>query len=111
MSKKLKALIIADCICVAFLLFFIFSLPRQLFISPTSFVVEASNGELLSAAIAKDGQWRFPVSDTVPEKFVKCITTFEDRRFFMHFGVDPVAMARAMRQNIKAKSVVSGGST
>lgn len=111
MNKQLKVLLIIDGACLLLFLFFIFSLPKQLFKTPTSYVVEASNGELLSAAIASDGQWRFPVMDTVPVKFVKCITAFEDQRFFNHLGVDPLAMSRAMKQNFKAKSVVSGGST
>ncbi len=93
------------------LILFYFSLPSPLFLSPTSFVIEDENGELLSASIAKDGQWRFPAADTVPDKFVKCITAFEDSRFFYHPGVDPVALARAIRQNIESKKVVSGGST
>lgn len=111
MNKQQKVLIISDCICFLLFVFFLFSLPKQLFKSPTSYVLEASNGELLSAAIASDGQWRFPVADTVPDKFIKCITAFEDKRFFSHFGVDFIAMSRAMRQNLKAGSVVSGGST
>lgn len=111
MYKQQKALLLSDSICLLLALCFLFSLPSQLFKSPTSYVLEASNGELLSASIASDGQWRFPVADTVPEKFVKCITAFEDKRFFSHFGVDVIAMSRAMRQNFKAGSVVSGGST
>jgi len=111
MNIKYKAILITDSICFAIFILFLFSLPKQLFKSPTSYVLEASNGELLSASIASDGQWRFPVADTVPEKFVKCITAFEDKRFFSHFGVDIIAMSRAMKQNFKAKSVVSGGST
>ena len=98
-------------ICLALLLAFLFSLPAKLFKSPTSFVVEASNGNLLSAAIASDGQWRFPVADSVPVKFKDCIIAFEDKRFYHHFGIDFLAMSRAMKQNFKAKSVVSGGST
>ncbi len=111
MNKQQKTFIIADGICLLLFLFFLFSLPNQLFNSPTSYVIEASNGELLSASIASDGQWRFPVADSVPDKFIKCITAFEDQRFFLHFGVDPVAMGRAIKQNIKVKTVVSGGST
>lgn len=88
-----------------------FSLPTKLFKSPTSYVIEASNGNLLSAAIASDGQWRFPVADSVPVKFKNCIIAFEDKRFYNHFGIDFLAMSRAMRQNFKARSVVSGGST
>lgn len=111
MNKIPKAFLIADLICFALLLAFLFSLPFKLFKTPTSYVVEASNGHLLSAAIASDGQWRFPVADSVPVKFKDCIVAFEDKRFYKHFGVDLLAMSRAMRQNWRAKSVVSGGST
>jgi len=111
MNKIPKAFLISDFVCVALLLVFLFSLPSKLFKSPTSFVIEASNGNLLSAAIASDGQWRFPVADSVPVKFKDCIIAFEDKRFYHHIGVDFLAMSRAMKQNLKAKSVVSGGST
>lgn len=111
MKRLPKAIIISDSICLLLVLVFVCSLPKRLFKTPTSYVVEASNGELLSAAIAADGQWRFPVADSVPDKFAKCLTSFEDQRFFMHFGVDPVAMSRAMKQNLQSRSVVSGGST
>jgi penicillin-binding protein 1C len=85
--------------------------PRQLFHAPYSFVIEDKNGALLSARIAPDGQWRLPPGDSVPEKFVRAAAFFEDRRFFLHPGVDPLAMARAMVQNIRVRQVVSGGST
>jgi penicillin-binding protein 1C len=111
MNKTLKAFLISDLICFVLLLAFLFALPSKLFKTPTSYVIEASNGHLLSAAIASDGQWRFPVADSVPLKFKDCIIAFEDKRFYKHFGVDPLAMGRAMQQNWSAKSVVSGGST
>jgi penicillin-binding protein 1C len=88
-----------------------FCLPEPLFKSPTSFVVESANGELLSAAIASDGQWRFPAADSVPTKFRKCIVAFEDKNFYKHPGVDPIAIARAIEQNLKEGKVVSGAST
>ena len=93
------------------LLWFAFALPEKLFDKPTSFVLEDTEGNLLSATIASDGQWRFPNNENVPEKFIKCISTFEDKRFFYHPGVDPIALIRAIYQNIKGKKVVSGGST
>lgn len=112
MNNKIpRAFIVSDIICFLLLLFFLLALPKTLFKSPTSYVIEASNGHLLSAAIAADGQWRFPVADSVPEKFKKCIIAFEDKRYYQHFGIDFLAMSRAMHQNWKAKSVVSGGST
>jgi len=111
MKKEIKAIVYVDVLFVALLIFFWLSLPKPLFITPTSYVIEASNGELLSASIAKDGQWRFPVADSIPEKFAKCIITFEDKRFYHHFGIDFIAVTRAIHQNIQAKSVTSGAST
>ena len=60
---------------------YIFCLPRQLFHVPYSTVVTDRNGELLGARIASDGQWRFPLRTTTPEKIKQCLITFEDRHF------------------------------
>lgn len=92
-------------------LLFWFCLPHPLFRSPTSFVIEDHQGVLLGAAIAADGQWRFPYRAQVPEKFKQCLITFEDKRFAHHLGFDPIAFGRAIKQNIKAKKIISGGST
>jgi penicillin-binding protein 1C len=94
-----------------FLVWFYFLLPNKLFTNPTCFVVTDKNNQLLSATIAADGQWRFPYNKDVPEKFIDCITTFEDKRFYYHFGVDPLSVARALKQNIGNAKRVSGGST
>jgi penicillin-binding protein 1C len=81
------------------------------FRAPLSTVVEAGDGSLLGARIAADGQWRFPGSEKVPGKFEKSLLTFEDSWFYYHPGINPVAILRALRNNIKAGEVVSGGST
>jgi penicillin-binding protein 1C len=104
-------LIISDGIILILFAWFLISLPSPLFITPTSYVLESAKGELLSATLAEDGQWRFPASSKLPDKFVRCIIAFEDKRFYSHPGVDLLAMARAIRQNYRAKGVVSGGST
>ncbi|MEM9992396.1 MAG: transglycosylase domain-containing protein, partial [Bacteroidota bacterium] len=58
-----------------------------------------------------DGQWRFPLSSQVPEKFQVAIIQFEDRRFFTHWGFDSRAILRAVQQNLQSGHIVSGGST
>ena len=95
-------------LCTAYLC----CLPKDLF-DDTSYsrVLTDRNGELLNAQIADDGQWRFPPSDSVPEKFSIAITAFEDRWFRWHPGVNPVSLARAACQNLSSGRVVSGGST
>jgi len=93
------------------LLVYYFSLPRVLFDSPYATVIESSEGELLAAKIARDGQWRFPAQDSVPEKFKKCLVYFEDEHFYHHPGFNPVAMVKAFQQNRSTGRVVRGGST
>ena len=90
---------------------FYYCLPEPLFKSPVSGILLSQEGKLLGAHISKDGQWRFPPISKVPEKFKTSIVAFEDKRFYQHFGIDPLAIARAIRLNIKAGRVVSGGST
>lgn len=92
-------------------IFYYFLLPSKIFEDSYSTVLEDRTGNLLSAAIAPDGQWRFPESGSVPAKFEDAIILFEDKRFYHHPGVDLRALARAVHQNIKAGKVVSGGST
>jgi penicillin-binding protein 1C len=89
----------------------IFSLPDPLFDDPYCAVLEDRNGQLLGARIATDGQWRFPSSDTLPEKYARCLVAFEDRRFYHHPGVDPFRMVGAAWQNMRSGKVVSGAST
>jgi len=90
---------------------FALCLPKPLFNTPTSTILEDSSGRLMAGRIASDGQWRFPMADSLPDKFVQSIIHFEDEYFFRHPGINPVSFARAFRQNLKAKRVVSGGST
>jgi penicillin-binding protein 1C len=107
LNRKLKIFLIAAGVVITPVL--LSPLPR--FRSPLSTVVEAKDGTLLGARIADDGQWRFPDADKVPDKFEKAILTFEDRYFYCHPGINPVAIVRAAISNIKAGRIVSGGST
>lgn len=51
-----------------------------------------------------------PVEE-LPEHVVNAVLATEDRRFYEHFGIDFVGLARALAQNVRANSVVQGGST
>jgi penicillin-binding protein 1C len=90
---------------------FWFCLPQKLFEEPYSLAVEDRDGELLGAVIASDGQWRFPEIDSIPPIWRQAILCFEDRRFMRHIGVDPLAVGRAIIENIKAGKIISGAST
>jgi len=61
---------------------------------------------------AAGGVWRFRAdADRVSPLVVDLLVAVEDRWFWLHPGVDPVALARATVQFIRAGHVVSGGST
>ncbi|TKT81220.1 penicillin-binding protein 1A [Aquamicrobium sp. LC103] len=49
--------------------------------------------------------------DEIPDHVIKAVLATEDRRFFEHFGIDFVGLARALAENMRANSVVQGGST
>ncbi|HWG96749.1 MAG TPA: PBP1A family penicillin-binding protein [Nitrospira sp.] len=49
--------------------------------------------------------------DRVPPTLIKTLLLIEDRRFFSHFGVDPIAIGRALWVNVTRGVVVQGGST
>ena len=85
--------------------------PLTLFPEACSTLLYSSERQLLGARIAPDGQWRFPPADSLPDKFVTCLLAYEDKRFYLHPGIDPVAIVRAMRTNLRRGKVVSGGST
>ncbi|MEM9859469.1 MAG: penicillin-binding protein 1C [Bacteroidota bacterium] len=107
-NKKLKYLLI---FILPILVWFYFCLPDPLFTKPYSVVLNDKDGKLLGATTASDQQWRFPVADSIPKKFERCILEFEDAHFYYHPGVNPVSLIKAFAQNLKAGKVVRGGST
>ena len=109
MANRLKIVLVGIAILFFFILFI--PLPNPLMDAPRTTTLYDKNGALLSAAIATDEQWRFPPSDSIPAKFKAAITLYEDEYFAYHPGINPVALVRAIYQNIKAGKVVSGGST
>lgn len=47
----------------------------------------------------------------LPPHVGHAVLAIEDRRFYSHFGIDPLGLARAMWVNVKARRFVQGGST
>ncbi len=47
----------------------------------------------------------------LPPYLIDAVVATEDKRFYSHLGIDPIGLARAMVANLKAGSVVQGGST
>ncbi len=81
-------------------------------IAETGTEVLDRNGDLLRAYTVGDGRWRLAVGlDAVDPAYVAMLVRFEDKRFYDHAGVDPVAMGRAVTQALWNGQVISGGST
>ncbi len=87
-------------------------LPPEVLAPPSSSInILDRHGTLLRDVPLQDAHGR-PVSlvnlpHFVPAAFVRS----EDRRFFDHPGIDPIAMLRAAWQNVVAGRIVSGAST
>ena len=50
-------------------------------------------------------------ADNIPKNLANAILATEDRRFYYHFGLDPIGLVRAVFVNLTRKGVVQGGST
>ncbi|MEO5955627.1 MAG: PBP1A family penicillin-binding protein [Nitrospiraceae bacterium] len=68
--------------------------------------------ELLSGVRGASRQVRewIPLAQ-IPPHVIATVLTIEDGRFYSHFGIDPVAVGRALWTNIAKGGVVQGGST
>ncbi len=70
-----------------------------------------SDGETpIGVFFAREHRVYVPYAD-IPEAWVQAIVAAEDQRYWDHPGVDLKGIARAMWQNVKARSVVAGGSS
>lgn len=70
------------------------------------------NGALLRAFMTPDDQWRMAVTlEDVDPTFIDMLLAYEDRRFWSHHGIDPLAVLRAAGQFVVNGGIVSGAST
>ncbi|GAB0075163.1 peptidoglycan glycosyltransferase PbpC [Pseudomonas syringae] len=75
-------------------------------------VVLAEDGTPLWRFADANGVWRYPVTNQqVSPYYLEALLTYEDRWFYSHPGVNPLALVRASWQNLRGARVVSGGST
>ena len=62
-------------------------------ISKSRRVVLDRNGKLLRAYLTSEGRWRLPATrEEVDPRFLEALLAYEDKRFFDHRGVDPLAL-------------------
>jgi penicillin-binding protein 1C len=75
-------------------------------------LIEDRNGVRLRSTRAQDGSnSRWVSYDQIDPDLINAFVAIEDKRFWEHGGVDTRAVARAARDNFRAKRIVSGAST
>ena len=78
----------------------------------TSVEVRDRNGVLMRVFPVEDGRVRlFLALGDVDANYLSMLIAYEDKRFYQHHGVDPIAALRATVQAVWNGQVVSGGST
>ena len=81
-------------------------------ISDVSAIVTDRNGYWLHAFATEEGRWRFSADlDQIDPSFIRELIAIEDKRFWSHWGVDPLAVARAGLGAVRSGRIVSGAST
>ncbi|HET9619856.1 MAG TPA: penicillin-binding protein 1C [Kofleriaceae bacterium] len=77
-----------------------------------SAAVEYRDGAPAYVFLSRDDKWRLPVAlDAVDPRFIAALLALEDKRFWRHAGVDPIAIVRAAASDLRHARRVSGGST
>ncbi len=106
-------LLLSSAAALPLLVFLILSLSFPLpAMKPYSLALEDRDGRFLHASLAPDGAWRLRTAPSeVPGRLKRILIRREDRWFYYHPGVNPLALARALVQNLRAGRRVSGGST
>ncbi|HEY0195156.1 MAG TPA: penicillin-binding protein 1C [Kofleriaceae bacterium] len=77
-----------------------------------SVAVEYRDGTPAYVFLSRDDKWRLPVAlADVDPRLVEALVALEDKRFWHHAGVDPIAVVRAAASDLVHARRVSGGST
>lgn len=79
--------------------------------SPSTVVVDRHGARIYEALSADDGRTSPLDAAALPPTLVAATLAAEDRRYFAHPGIDPIAIARAIRVNLAEGRAVEGGST
>jgi penicillin-binding protein 1A len=71
--------------------------------------VRAADGSIIQSLGPSFGRW-LKISD-MPSNMTNAMVAVEDRRFYMHPGVDPIGIARSLAVRLRKGSFSQGGST
>jgi penicillin-binding protein 1C len=96
-------------IVLFFLLHFIFPLPDKV---EYSTIITDDKGEVIHAFLTRNEQWRMKTElEEISPLLRKTIVQKEDKYFYRHFGINPIAVGRAFVMNVFTGRRTSGAST
>jgi len=108
---KRSAIVLAAALIVLLALDRIFPPPLERG-AAVSIMVSDRDGRPLRAIPLTNGTWRFAANvDEIDPIFIEALLEVEDKRFWLHGGVDWIGMGRAVWSSASAGRIVSGGST
>ncbi len=106
--KKLGAGIIV-LLVLFFLLNLVFPIPDKI---EYSTIVTDNKGELINASLTSDDKWRMKTElEEISPLLRKTIIAREDKYFYAHPGINPLAVVRALFKNTLRMKRTSGAST
>lgn len=76
---------------------------RKIFEDRYSVSVLDNKDNIIGVYLNKDEQWHLKSEEEIPKKLKLAVTTYEDKNFYSHRGVDSLAILRAFYNNIKDK--------
>lgn len=110
--SSLLALLFIGAFFIFIALDYFYPFPAQNLKKEPAVIISDKDGNALRFFLPKDKQWRFPVElKEIDPKLIKSVVESEDRWFYSHPGVNPLAIGRALYRNLKSGRVISGAST
>ncbi|MBU1076636.1 MAG: penicillin-binding protein 1C, partial [Spirochaetes bacterium] len=92
--------------------FLVFPLPRDRIERGYSKVIKAGDGTTLRVFLSKKETYRFYTPlEKISSYVIKGFIEYEDKYFYYHPGINPVAVVKAALLNLKQKRIISGAST
>ncbi len=106
---KRLGVVLLGVIVLFFILNFIFPVPDKI---EYSTIITGNKGELLNAYLTSDEKWRMKTDlDEISPLLRKTIIAKEDKYFYKHPGINPLAVGRALFKNLFRMKRTSGAST
>lgn len=108
-SYRKAAIVSASLLIICITLHFLFPVPD---LPEYSTIITDNKGEIIHAYLTRDEKWRMKTElNEISPLLRKTILEKEDKYFYYHPGINPVAMGRALIKNIFRLKRTSGAST